>query len=292
MRTRHSHTDERTTISIEGLPRALTLLHITDSHVALADDRDPDALAYLAEDQARHAERTPSNVPADQLLQHALRHAHDIGADCTALTGDIIQYPSRAALDYLADGFHSLTNPYLYTLGNHDWYFPHLDWNDGTRQSHYPHFAGLTDPSPAAQKLDLDGIRLLAIDNSNYHMSPEQLSFLRQQLDTPFPCLLFVHIPIALPTLMPEVFAVWQDPIVMAAEGWSAAGREKWGIREDDDSTLAARDLLAQAGNLAAIFCGHVHFPHADQLSSTCFQYITRPCFEGGFREIKLKPLG
>ena len=89
MRTRHSHTDERTTISIEGLPRTLTLLHITDSHVALADDRDPDALAYLAEDQARHAERTPSNVPADQLLQHALQHAHDIGADCTALTGDI-----------------------------------------------------------------------------------------------------------------------------------------------------------------------------------------------------------
>ena len=81
MRTQHSHTDDQTTIAIADLPRALTLLHITDSHVALADDRDPDALAYVAADQARFAERTPGNVPAAQLLQRALQHARDLDAD-------------------------------------------------------------------------------------------------------------------------------------------------------------------------------------------------------------------
>ena len=68
MHTQHSYTDNKTTIGIEGLSRAMTLLHITDSHVALADNRDPEALAYVAEDQARFAERTPGNVPVDQLL--------------------------------------------------------------------------------------------------------------------------------------------------------------------------------------------------------------------------------
>ncbi len=291
MRTQHSHTDDQTTIAIADLPRTLTLLHITDSHVALADDRDPDALAYVAADQARFAERTPGNVPAAQLLQRALQHARDLDADGTALTGDIIHYPSHAGIDFVADGVHALPGQYLYTMGNHDWYFPHLDWNDDTRQAHYSRFAGVTAPSPAAQTLDLDGVRLLAIDNSNYHMSPDQLSYLHRQLNTPLPCLLFVHIPIAVPTLMPDVCAVWQDPIVMAATGWTAAGREKWRIREDDESTLAARDLLARAENLVAIFCGHVHFPHADQVSPTCYQYITRPCFEGGYREIRLEPL-
>jgi len=291
MHTQHSYTDNKTTIGIEGLSRAMTLLHITDSHVALADNRDPEALAYVAEDQAHFAEHTPGNVPADQLLQQALQHARTISADGTALTGDIIHYPSRAALDFVADGVQSLPSPFLYTLGNHDWHFRHLEWNDDTRRSHYSRFASVTDPSPAAQTLDLDGVRLLAIDNSNYHMSSDQLVYLRQQLDTPLPCLLFIHIPIAVPTLIPEVFAVWQNPIVMAAAGWTTAGREKWRIREDDESTLAARDLLARAGNLAAIFCGHVHFSHADQISPTCYQYITQPCFEGGYREIRLEPL-
>lgn len=294
MHSEHLQPDNpnETIIAIEGLPHALTLLHITDSHMAAADQRDPDALEHAAHFQALFEERTPNNVPAQQLFQEALTHSNKINADATLLTGDIIHFPSHAALELIAQGVQSLQNPYLYTLGNHDWHFPHLDWNDDTRQAHYPRFNHLTNNTPTGQVLDLPGLRLITLDNSNYHITPEQLSLLRQQLSTDTPCLLFIHIPIAIPTLIPAVVEVWKEPIVMAAEGWLAAGQKKWRVYDNDESTLACHKLLTEeAQNLVGIFCGHVHFSHADAVHPGCVQYVTKPCFEGGYREIKLRPL-
>jgi 3',5'-cyclic AMP phosphodiesterase CpdA len=285
--------ENETVIAIEGLAQEITLLHITDSHMATADHRDPDALEHADRFQALFEERTPGNVPPRQLFAQALAHSNTINADATVLTGDIIHFPSQAAIGWIEQGLQSLQNPYLYTLGNHDWHFPHLDWNDNTRHAHYHRFNHLTNNSPAAQVLDLADVRLIAIDNSNYHVAAEQLDFLCEQLSTDRPCLLFIHIPIAADTLIPDVVEVWKDPIVMGADSWSEEGQKKWRVYDNNQSTLACCQLLKeQAQNLVAIFCGHVHFPHADEIHPGCMQYVTRPCYEGGYREIKLKPLG
>ena len=294
MRSEHlqPENDRETVIAIDGLARELTLLHITDSHMAAADDRDPEALEHATRFQALFEERTPDHVPPRQLFEKALAHANAINADATLLTGDIIHFPSHAALELIEQGVQTLQSPYLYTLGNHDWYFPHLDWNDDTRLAHYPRFDHLTNKTPAAQVLDIEDIRLIAIDNSNYHTTPEQLDFLRQQLATDRPCLLFIHIPIAIPSLIPAVVEVWKEPIVMGADGWSEEGKKKWRVADNNESTLACRQLLIEeAQNLVGIFCGHVHFPHADEVHPGCMQYVTKPGFEGGYREIKLRPL-
>ncbi len=284
--------DNETIIAIDGLAEELTLLHITDSHMATADDRDPDALEDAAHFKKLFETRTPNNVPTRQLFQKALAHSNTIGADATLLTGDIIHFPSHAALEWIEQDVQSLQSPYLYTLGNHDWYFPHLEWNDDTRLAHYPRFNHLTNNTPAAQALDLADIRLIAIDNSNYNLTLEQLAFLRQQLATDRPCLLFIHIPIAIPSLIPAVVEVWKEPIVMAADGWSEEGKKKWRVDEHYESTLACHKLLTEeAQSLVAIFCGHVHFSHAGEVYPGCMQYVTKPCFEGGYREIRLKPM-
>ena len=294
MRIEHLQADDEreTIIAIEGLPRSFTLIHITDSHMAAADQRDPDALEAATRFQTLFEERTPNNVPASQVFEQALARSNELDVDCTLLTGDIIHFPAHAALELIARGVQSLQSPYLYTLGNHDWHFPHLDWNDDTRLDHYPRFNHLTNNAPAAQALDLDGVRLITLDNSNYQITPAQLDFLRQQLATDTPCLLFIHIPIAIPALIPDVVKVWHEPIVMAADGWTESGREKWRVSNYDDSTLACHKLLTEdAANLAGIFCGHVHFSHADQVHPGCYQYVTRPCFEGEYRVIKLRSL-
>lgn len=294
MRSQHldPENERETLIAIEGLSREWTLMQITDSHMAAADQRDPDALEATNHYQALFAERTPAGAPTRQIFGEVLEKSNELEVDHTVLTGDIIHFPSHAALETLAQDLGSLRSDYLYTLGNHDWYFPHLEWNDETRLAHYPRLAHLTKGTPAAQAVDLGEVRLLAVDNSNYQISPAQLNFLHQHLDTGIPCLLFVHIPLALPSLMPAMAEVWEDPIVMAASGWIEENRIRRSIRESDQSTLAAHQLLSdQAANLVGIFCGHIHFPHADPLQSGGFQYVTRPCYEGGYRLIRLKPL-
>jgi hypothetical protein len=286
--------ENEATILIEGLPNELTLMHITDSHMVESDERDPEAAEHVESIGRSFRQRTPGEVPASQVFEELIEKGRAVGADFTALTGDITHFPSHAALDAITRGVESLGTPFLYTLGNHDWHFPHLEWNEETRQAHYPRFHKLTNGNPAYQAVEVGGVRLIALDNSNYLVSVEQLAFLKEQLATGQPCLLFIHIPLCLPSLMPAVMEHWQEPIMMGAEeGWSEEGKQKWNIPGVSDSTQACCQLLMQgaAENLAAIFCGHVHFPHADAFREDRYQYVTTPAFEGGCRVVNIRPL-
>ena len=232
-------------------------------------------------------------MPPRQIFREALERSKAVGAESTVLTGDIIHFPSMAALDAIEEGVGTLGTPYLYTLGNHDWFFPYMEWNDEVRASFYPRFHRLTGGNPACQVLEVGGLRLVALDNSNYQVSQVQLDFLRQQLQSGQPCLLFIHIPIYTAALAPAVMEKWEAPIAMGAvEGWTAATREKWKVRENDVSTMACHQLLSggEVENLVGIFCGHVHFPHAGEFSPGRFQYVSKPGFEGGYRVIEVGP--
>ena len=295
MRIEHWQTqdEQRTVIGVEGLERPLTLMHITDSHMAAADERDPEALEAAAECQQLFQDLTPGNVPPQQLFEQALERSNRFSVDCTIMTGDIIHFPARAAVEIIERGVDALRAPYLYTLGNHDWHFPYLPRNDATRLEFYSRLAHLAGDSPAAQVMTLGGARLVALDNSNYQVTDEQLEFLYRQLQTGEPCLLFLHIPLYTPTLAPPVLDNWKIPIMMAAPGWTEQAREKNKIRESDPSTTACHRLLTRGApdNLVGVFCGHVHLDHAGEVCPGRFQYVTREGFRNGYRVIRLEPL-
>ena len=61
MRVTHTWTDETATIGVEGLNQTVRMLHITDSHVALIDERDGAHVAacesYCQRMASRHGTR-------------------------------------------------------------------------------------------------------------------------------------------------------------------------------------------------------------------------------------------
>jgi predicted phosphodiesterase len=295
MRIEHVQTQDehQAVIGIEGLERPQTLMHITDSHMVAADDRDPEAFEVAEQCTEAFQKLTPGCVPPQQLFEQAIERSNRMEVDCTVLTGDIIHFPAYAAVEIIERGVSALRGPYLYTPGNHDWFFPYHQWSDATREQHYPRLAHLAGNSPAAQVLQLGGVRLVVLDNSNYQMTQQQLEFLRLQLRTGEPCLLFVHIPLYTPALAPAVLEKWKAPIMMAAPGWTEQMRTQWLVRESDESTTACHRLLTQADadNLVGVFCGHVHFPHVGEVRPGRLQYVTREGFRDGYRVIKLEPL-
>jgi hypothetical protein len=287
--------DDVATIEIDGLEQDLMILHVTDSHMAEADGRDPEAGEAVARFQKLFQERTPGGVPTWDLFQRALAMGAERGVDALALTGDIVHFPAHAALEIIQVGVDRLDVPTVYTPGNHDWHFPHLDWNEETRSQFYPRFDKLTEGSPAYGSKDVGGVRLITIDNSTYQVSAEQVDFLREELDCGLPCLLFIHIPIWNKSLAPAVVEKWRAPIMMAAPtGWTDETKEKWKVGEATQSTQTCHDLLTSKATsaLAGIFCGHVHFAHTDEIHKGCQQYVTAPGFEGGHRWIELTGAG
>ncbi len=274
-----------TVINIEGLRRAVTLMHITDSHLSLADGRDPKALPLTRKRELKRPE-------THARFTEALARSNQLEVDATVLTGDITSFPSWAGIEAIAEGLATLSEPYLYTLGNHDWSFPFLEWNDATRDEYYPRFHSIIDGSPHCQVKEVGGVKLIALDNSNYQISRAQLNFLEEQLSTGLPCMLFIHIPIFIRSLMPAVLKKWKNPIVMAAtEGWDSELIARSDFLARETTRMCYKFLTEGASeNIVGIFCGHVHFAHADAYRPNRFQYVTDPGFDGGFRLIRLEP--
>ena len=276
----------KTVIRIEGLRRSVTLMHTTDSHLNLADERDPEALNLILSSEEKRPE-------AHKHFIEALARSNESGVDATILTGDITNFPSWAAIDTIANGVATLSAPYLYTLGNHDWHFPFLDWNDATRDEYYSRFAGLIDGDPQCQVKEIGGVKLIALDNSNYQISMAQMDFVKEQLETGMPCLLFIHIPIFIRSLLKPVLERWKTPLMMAAtEGWTEESRAAKPEFLPNQMTLEFYRYLTDGAsdNIAAIFCGHVHFSHADAYRTGRFQYVTDAGFDGASRLIRLEP--
>lgn len=280
-----------TVIRVAGLRGEVVLAHITDTHISEADGREPAAVTETARLEPMYAKHVPDGLSTGQMFERLMARAREIRADCTVLTGDIVNYPSLAGIERVVRAVAG--REYLFTLGNHDWHFLYHPWNDATRQAHYPRFHGLTGGNPAFGVRVMRGVRLVALDNSMYQVSPAQLEFLRAQLAFGDPCFLFIHIPIYIPSLVPKVMQVWQAPIMMGAEGeWTGETRAKWMVGDVEESTRDCLALLRGAENLGGIFCGHVHFAHADRVGAGCVQYVTRAGMEGGFRKVRILGMG
>lgn len=292
MRCRHLNPDHpaENEILVEGLEREVVVAQLSDTHLPLADGRDPHpARQAAAHFSAYFQPRTPGGAAVAEVFAGLLAQTREHHPDLLALTGDILHFPSVAGLEWLR---HALADrAFLYTLGNHDWFFPYQAWTEGSRLVHYPRFFGFTQGEPACQVRQVGGLRVVALDNSTYQVNPAQHAFLEHQLASGEPCLLLVHIPLYTPSLMPAVMVRWNAPIAMGAEqGWTEQSRTHWLVGEVAESTRACLDLVGRAANLVGVLCGHVHFPRADALRPDCFQYVARPGFEGGSRRLTFKP--
>ena len=83
---------EKTIIEI-GLEKPLKVLHITDSHLPLCDERDDAYLQGLA--AQRRSEYEDFLAPLEEQIMYAMEHC-----DLLVHTGDLIDFLSKANLEF------------------------------------------------------------------------------------------------------------------------------------------------------------------------------------------------
>ena len=294
MRITHSWTEESAVIRIEGLTQLVRVVHITDSHLCIVDERDSDHMAMGLVSREKFAGRrqdaSGKNIHPEQSLEETLLSNRDV--DLLALTGDIVHFPSHANVETAAGLVARSGLPCMYTAGNHDWRFPGLDQGDGMRENFMPRLKPLHPDTDADNSVrDIGGIRFVAVDSSTYQISPSQLSFIAAQLADGLATVLLTHIPISTATLRDPTLERWKAAILLGDPDWGAASRARAHAGPDTAETLEFVRLVTTAPNLAAILCGHVHFPHTDAVSPRAVQYVGRPGFAGGARRVEFRPL-
>ena len=176
---------------VAGLKQPVNFLVVGDTHFNFHDGRD-DAHADNYKRMARNP--TPGDV-----LAKAMNRAREAQADIVLLVGDIISFPTLANIDHLRAELDRCGLPWLYVAGNHDWHFEGDSGSDIEQRARWaesrlkPFYQG---ENPIMYSRVVKGVRMVMIDNSVYHVLPEQLAFWKQEAAKGDPIALFMHIPL------------------------------------------------------------------------------------------------
>jgi len=295
MKITHAWSDEMASIGVEGLPKTVRLLHVTDAHIALIDDRDA-AHVESCRQRCEHwgnsgKDSSGRGIPTHITFDEIMTGAAELDLDLIALTGDIIDFPSQASIESAAASIAKAHVPTLYTSGNHDWHFPNLAGRELLREAWWPSLQPLHHGHAACHRYEIGGIQFLSFDDSTYQIDEAQLAFAKKHLAESMPSVVLLHIPLSLPTLRGPAIARWQAPILIADPDWEGESRNRWDTGEDTAATLEFVRTVTSAQNLIAVFCGHIHFPHVDSLSTSAAQYVGAPAFDGAKRLVEFRPL-
>lgn len=253
-----------------GLPRPLNIAHLTDIHLCLADQRDPHLIKHAqARGKVFYEEAgCPSERP-EEMFAKAMALSEET-CDLTVITGDILDFVSQANLD--ASDAILRHHDYMFTAGNHE-FCPQVGIPDSHArridmyQDLQTHYKG----SMFFQSRVMDGVNLIAMDNSYYFFSDLQIQALKKEIEKGLPILLFFHVPLTEPILNLQYFH--KD---LVPDGYM------------QKKTNEMLDLIASCPLIKAEFSGHWHVRRESIFRDAVPEYVTPGCFKGEMTQIEL----
>jgi predicted MPP superfamily phosphohydrolase len=261
--------NQSATILVPGLKTNLKFMQITDAHISVSVDRETNMMKYAARmhkaytGAKRHFSQD-TNKTTFEYLDDVLQKAKQEHVELLLLTGDIVNFPSAASVEYVCDRLKKTGIPWLYIAGNHDWHYEGLEGSlellrtTWIEKSLLPLYQGR---NPLFYSEAINGINFVGIDDSTGKVSQEQIEFLEEQLKRKEPIILLSHIPYDI--------GGEGKPITMAG---------------------FVQTLLANRNKIVGIFTGHNHHAAFSFTGSMC-QYVSLPCFQGACFVVAIKAM-
>lgn len=285
---------------VPGLKESSKVLHITDTHIFLDDERGEPFRRYSKRmaagyHQTSHFRTSQPTTPMES-FEAALRFAREKKVDAVTLTGDILSFPSEAGRDWLLERLAPLKKdgiPYYYISGNHDWHYEGMSGSDIAKRNEwipkrltqlYPQGA-----DPLKYAVTEKGIRHLFIDDSVYEILPEQLEFLKQELAKGEPTVVWMHIPPYAPGRGIGYGCGHPKWGAESDKSWKIEGRERWREGGHQPVTFEFYQLLCTAPNLLGTMCGHTHTDTLDIVGGKPFT-VTQANARGAWRLVEFLP--
>lgn len=258
-----------TTINLDAA-EPFKLLHVSDTHLTLADERDNERKNLLA------ANRFRSFRNAETFLFETEKHACDNKATIV-YTGDLIDFVSEANLDR-AKKFTE-KNDVFFAAGNHEFSlyvgeaFEDAEYRNQSLAQVQQAFTN--DIRFSSRKVN--GVNLIAVDNSYYRFEPEQMEALKTEISFGLPIILFMHNPLYEPELYKTAMEradcafLTSTPEVLM----TSYSDYRYKQQKADEITLKTTELIETESLFRAVFCGHLHYDYVGVLPGGLRQYVT-----------------
>ena len=277
---------EKTTISI-GLPQPFRALHISDNHLAYADERDGERKMALAAERFQAFET--GDCAATPCLKEQLDYARRENIPVLH-TGDICDFVSYKNLELARDLFRDVD--YFMATGNHEFslYVGEAFEDEAYKMQSYNRVQYFFRNHLLFDSRVMGGINFVAVDNGYYRFDEGQLFRLKEEAKKGLPMVLMMHSPLHTPELFQwSLAAHGQDCAYLTGTPESMMdGYSEYRFRQQcpNQPTLDFIDYVNQEPLIKAILAGHVHKSHESLLPSGIPQIITGGGYKGIAREI------
>ena len=274
-----------------GLEKPVRFLHITDSHISLADECDSERIKWLA--GARRAncfETGREDGITVRYFEKAAEYARNNDL-FVVYTGDFLDFMSHANFAYLDRAFEGID--YVYALGNHDI----CAFVGGDNEDEAYKWNNMKKTAPHIRSnLYFDskiygGVNFVTLDNSYYRISDGQVKMLQAEAAKGYPIALCVHTPFYSPKFGEDRLAAEKDCTYLLAPPAEVLAKYTPARREQqtpDDATLRAVDYIKNEPLVKVILAGHMHYDFEEPLDNGVMQFTTDGSYRGKVREVTL----
>ncbi len=268
---------DETKIHIPQLTQDYEIWFLADSHIIVEDgSEDEQTAAYAAERKPGFANE--SGFTSDVIFSQFIDKANEEKPDLVLFGGDIIDFPSKANIDFLTSELQRLEVPYRMTYGNHDWTFPWEYMTETASTTYRP----MIEDAMGDAVLELEDLVVVSVDNSSNQVAAESMEVVNSAYGLDKPMILLLHVPLSTEELIANAKEEWTNPVTlgMQVHGGIApneASTELWHMTHDDESMVKA------------VLAGHVHFAHEEALSDATVEIVTDAAFKGKATKIFLQ---
>ena len=254
-----------------GLPQPFSVLHISDTHLALTAEADPP-------DKAAFATKRNEGFGGNQAraLAHSLAWAKD-NADYVIHTGDLIDFQTVGNLDFVRKCFGAERGRLAASMGNHEY----QRRQDGEKPKPTPEYNALSEKTLAdafpfdinLQSTVVHGVNFVTLSQVYGLISEEQVERFRAERAKDLPIILCMHVPFTTEHIRRAMSKFW---------GRSKKFRQSDAPKPHGDALRQESDPVTRAfvadlrkdPLLKGILAGHLHFDVQDRFSPTAMEYV------------------
>ena len=267
-----------------GAEKPFRVLHITDNHVALADERDDERKTELSR-------RRRGDFPlAEQYLTEQIEYARENRLPILH-TGDMLDFVSWKNLDYAREILEGVD--YFMAVGNHEYsLYVGEAWEDVPyKMQSYDKVQAVFGNDLMFASRVMGGVNFVAVDDGYYRFDKSQLEKLKKEAEKGLPVVLMIHNPLHTDELyryMTETVGEKCAYLTGTPEGMMK-GYDDYRYRQQraDGDTEAFMEYVYGEPRIRAVISGHLHRSFETRLPSGIMQYVTGAGYKGEAREIE-----
>ncbi|MCR5484033.1 MAG: metallophosphoesterase [Clostridiales bacterium] len=255
-----------------GATAPFDIVHVTDSHLTLADDRDDKRKIELSINRKRGFQN------AEKYLIEAGEYAQKNGS-VLCHTGDMIDFVSCANLDFARE-YCEKYDPF-FIAGNHEFslYVGEAKEDAAYREKSLSLVQSAFKSDIRFCSRVVNGVDLVGIDDGYYNFEESQYEALKNEVKKGLPIILFIHNPIFEPELFKHAKSNGEVGIAYLtgapAELIKDYPKDRFEQQKPDELTLEVCDYIRNCEAIKAVVAGHLHYDFESSFEGGKMQFVT-----------------